>query len=926
MMHFNSDSDSMDDGSDNENKGLQKGRRNIREIKKSEDLNVLTRKANREEEDRRSRIQNAEKKFQDVFAQAFPEKDPEEELILDFDFDTLTPRVSVHKDLVSKLKSHQREGIKFMWNACYESLERCKKSEGSGCVIAHCMGLGKTFQVIALIHTLLNHPNIGTRTILICCPKNTVLNWVNEFKIWITSNLGEINVFNPARHDNHTSRLIEVNRWQSEGGVCVINYELMRKLLEGDTKDTKQFPLRQRKKFEEALGNPGADLVICDEGHMLKNEETKLSKVMNKIKTLRRIILTGTPMQNNLKEYHVMVSFVKPNLLGSRTEFLNMFVNPILNGQYENSLPADVQLMKERSHVLHKTLSGCVQRFDLMTLTRFLPEKQEYVIALRLTDIQIQMYQFYLDSYSAKGNPEYRSKSTALFSDHQALQRVYTHPHSLKLHMEKQQKEPKKFIGKKKKRRSSETEDDESSGTEYSIKKPISWWMRFVNCDDFNDARSSSKLVFLLEVLKQCENNGEKLLVFSGSLYSIRLIEHFLMKISNSQFENPALCNMTSTWIREEDYFVLTGQTSAEDREKYCRSFNNVHDSRPRLFLISTKAGGLGINLTAANRAIIFDASWNPSYDIQSIFRLYRLGQTKPCFVYRLLASGTMEEKIYERQVTKQSISHRVVDEKQIARHYTETELQELYQFEPDKEYVQPTVFPRDSVLRRILNEQENIIGGYHEHDSLLEHKHEEELGESEKTGAWSAFNVINNPDSLSEVEKSFLGRINSDSFQPEFLKQVLRRKYTDAFPEEINLMYEQLLPRMQQILLSPDLNEIMKKEALYSRKKKLTTASDGSIKIVYSSVGSGFDSFTSGNKGSDSWNKFLQGKGAFSAALSLGNQKNLFSTGRSISILRKKPTRRERSATSGKSNARPLKVWGSIAGREYGSPEKEDS
>lgn len=162
-----------------------------------------------------------------------------------------------------------------------------------------------------------------------------------------------------------------------------------------------------------------------------------------------------------------MIQFVKPNLLGSRTEFLNMFVNPILNGQYENSLPHDVQLMKERSHVLHKTLSGCVQvskglnfstcrnlircwkfplfqRFDLTTLTRFLPEKQEYVIALRLTECQIKLYEFYLENYSAKGNPEYKNKSSALFADHQALQRIYTHPYSLKLHREKKQAEPYK--------------------------------------------------------------------------------------------------------------------------------------------------------------------------------------------------------------------------------------------------------------------------------------------------------------------------------------------------------------------------------------------------------------------------------------------------------------------------------------------------
>ena len=197
-------------------------------------------------------------------------------------------------------------------------------------------------------------------------------------------------------------------------------------------------------------------------------------------------------------------------------------------------------------------------------------------------------------------------------------------------------------------------------------------------------------MILLMDILRECELMGDKVLVFSQSLLSLNLIEEFLAKIDeeNCRASDSASDTYVGRWRQGKDYFRMDGSTPPDQRKKWCNYFNKESNHAMRLFLISTKAGGLGINLVAANRVIIFDASWNPAHDVQSIFRVYRFGQKKPVYIYRFLAKGTMEEKIYDRQVSKQSLSARVVDEHQIERHFSMNELAELYEYKEEPEVI----------------------------------------------------------------------------------------------------------------------------------------------------------------------------------------------------------------------------------------------
>uniref|UniRef100_A0A131YIB9 ATP-dependent helicase ATRX n=1 Tax=Rhipicephalus appendiculatus TaxID=34631 RepID=A0A131YIB9_RHIAP len=811
--------DSSNDGDDGEvdvsptksQDGDGKGRRNIRRLISDEELAQQTKAAAQAEEERKRRIAERRKLYYEILGTEVGDThETTTELVLEMDLQTKEPLVQVNEKLVKFMKPHQVKGVKFIYDCVIESLDMLKKDpeKGSGCILAHCMGLGKSFQVISFLHAMMTHKEAGPllSTALVICPYNTVYNWANEFDQWLHRNGLDMKVYEVSSMKVNIQRLEVLERWHKEGGVAIIGYSLFCHLIKGSGKRKKTALLSRYRKI---LLNPGPRLVICDEGHVLKNANTGLSKALSTLKTGRRIVLTGTPLQNNLTEYHCMVSFIKPGLLGTKTEFINRFVNPIGNGQCADSTNQDVQLMKKRVHILHRLLEGFVQRCDKTALAPYLPPKHEYVILVRLSDIQVSLYRHFLEHLTVGANDQ-RMNNISLFTDYFTLQNISTHPLLLELNDdrvsardflndddEEESDSAIPFIDDVASEKSTPNatdedvdaadtgepaallkegcEKDDMDGGSGAVKstslyhtrsrgdvdnrpptpqeqRKKQWWDEFVSEEEIEKLQISGKLTLFYDILQECDAIGDKVILFSQSLLTLDMVEKMLEQcngqIATGEAEtdvaDPAdpMKDCHNTWVLGVDYFRIDGATSVDLRSRWISMFNDENNHRGRLFLVSTRAGSLGTNLVGANRVVLMDASWNPTHDTQAIFRVYRFGQKKPVFIYRLLAQGTMEEKIYNRQVTKLALACRVVDKRHVGRLFNAAELVDLYTFNPvgkDEPQSTPKV-PSDRLLAELLIRNKDWIVSYHEHDSLLQNVKTEELTEEEHKLAWEEY------------------------------------------------------------------------------------------------------------------------------------------------------------------------------------------
>jgi DNA repair and recombination protein RAD54B len=549
-----------------------------------------------------------------------PRHDPNAENALVMKRPTSVPKgkqivdVVVDPLLTKSLREHQRNGVAFL----YECVMGMRGSAGEGAILADEMGLGKTLQTIALLWTLMKQSPIDgdgpvVKKALIVCPVTLINNWRKEIRKWLGNE--RLGVFVA---DNKHTRLTDFTKGRAYS-IMIIGYEKLRNVQEDLQKGS------------------GIDIVIADEGHRLKTAQNKSAAAIKTLNTERRVILSGTPIQNDLAEFHTMVDFVNPGLLEKYTAFKRTFEIPILKSQQPGATAKELELGEARSEELANITGKFILRRTAEILSKYLPQKTEHVVFCRPTAAQASVYRAII------GSPTFNA---ALGSPAVTLELITI--------LKKVCNSPTLLLKK----------DDKGEDTV----KPALLESVPSNLLKSMNPGMSGKVQVLDRLLHQISTTtDEKVVLVSNYTSTLDVLQSLL-------------ASMDYTFLR------LDGSTPAAKRQDLVDRFNRSPPSNAFVFLLSAKAGGVGLNLIGASRLVLFDLDWNPATDIQAMARIHRDGQKRPCYIYRMLTQGAMDEKIFQRQVSKTGLADSIVDGKSGASGFTKEELRDLFTFDEREE------------------------------------------------------------------------------------------------------------------------------------------------------------------------------------------------------------------------------------------------
>ncbi|CAM6099720.1 unnamed protein product [Calypogeia fissa] len=593
--------------------------------------------------------------------------------------------LNLHPYYEERLHPHQKEGIAFLTMNLLGN-EQMKLPPG-GCILAHAPGTGKSCLTVSFVQSFLTaYPNGRP---LIVAPKIMLKTWQNEFKEW---NVEEIPVYNlnetlkqgkkKSRRERdelanvitstpyykerkECRRLRIIKKWLESRSVLLISYPLFVSMVMAAFNDENTGSVKQQ--LCEALLD-GPELLILDEGHHPRTKRTKISQALMRVRTNRRILLTGTLFQNNFKELFTLLKMARHDFMSLSPEFasrlkkMNLKLEPSSDEDCnhfagrtlrELNLPAreveEQMFMDHIGYKLKEFVDGA-ENFEeinvalkkLRELTRpivdryageileSLPGLHEFVVYLNLSDHQHEL----LSHLKCKSSFEEKSRLTE----------VCIHPELLKY-------------------------DEENDNNPFNSQQ--------------QDPSEGVKTAFVFRLLHLCNITNERVLIFCQTLSPLTLIESMLTEELG--------------WSMGQEILRLDGKMSSDERQRMIEVFNDKN-TQARVMLASITACKEGISLVGASRVVILDVLYNPSVVRQAVSRAFRIGQTKKVYVYRLVGADTKEERIFQAAVQKDWLSRVLID------HSLRLSGANSYRAE---KILQPDKAPDDRVLQKLLHTDE---------------------------------------------------------------------------------------------------------------------------------------------------------------------------------------------------------------------------
>lgn len=434
-------------------------------------------------------------------------------------------------------------------------------------ILADEMGLGKTLQTISFLGYLRHIMGI-TGPHLVVVPKSTLDNWKREFTRWTP----EVNVLVLQGAKEERAELIQERLKDESFDVCITSYEMI---------------LREKSHLKQFAW----EYIIIDEAHRIKNEQSSLAQVIRLFNSRNRLLITGTPLQNNLHELWALLNFLLPDVFGESEAFDQWF-----SGQDRDQDTVVQQL--------HRVLRPFLLRRVKADVEKSLLPKKEVNLYVGMSEMQVKWYQKILekDIDAVNGAGGKKESKTRLLNIVMQLRKCCNHPYLF---------------------------EGAEPGPPYTTDEHLVY--------------NAGKMLVLDRLLKRLRAQGSRVLIFSQMSRLLDILEDYCL-------------------FREYKYCRIDGGTAHEDRIAAIDDYNKP-GSEQFVFLLTTRAGGLGINLTSADIVILYDSDWNPQADLQAMDRAHRIGQTKQVVVYRFVTDNAIEEKVLERAAQKLRLDQLVIQQ-----------------------------------------------------------------------------------------------------------------------------------------------------------------------------------------------------------------------------------------------------------------------